>query len=328
MKTDLKKVLVSCYLCGADDTRLIARGTDREYYTTPDEFNVVECKACALRYLNPRPDVIELPTIYPSDYYSYHMDVEPDELGLAARLRHGVHGRRFARVMRHLGPREKVDLMDVGCGDGWMLYLLKGADPARIRTFGIDINPEVCERARARGHTVYCGLFEETNFDQGFDIINLSNVIEHVTDPAGVVRKSWESLRPGGLLILETPNYDSWDARYFRDGSWGSYHIPRHFTFFNASTIAKLGRLAGFELAEITYSPAPTQWVWTIHNLLLKSTSKVLRSAAPLFEPRDCFAGGLKPFLLLGALTTMDWLGLRLTGQTSNMSVVLKKKDG
>jgi SAM-dependent methyltransferase len=319
------KVNISCYLCGKDDGVPIASGVDREYYTTPDVFNIVECSNCKLGYLNPRPAVSELPVIYPSNYYSYHMDIDPSKLGVASRLRHKVHGRRFRSLLQHLDGREAIDLLDVGCGDGWMLYLFKSADPKRIKTFGVDINEQVCAAARARGHIVYCGLFEDTDFDQKFDVINLSNVIEHVTDPVAVVKKSFTSLRPGGILILETPSRDSWDARFFRSGNWGSYHIPRHFTFFNPKTIERLGLEAGLSMAEIRFSPAPTQWVWTMHNVFYGRKSAISKYLAKIFEPADCFTSGFKPFLLLGFFTVFDWIGLKLTGQTSNMTVVLKK---
>ena len=94
----------------------------------------------------------------------------------------------FSSQKQHLTHHRTL----VGCGDGWMLYLFKLADPKRIRTFGVDINEKVCAAARSRGHTVYCGLFEDVQFDQQFDVINLSNVIEHVTDPG---RRRQEGIR-------------------------------------------------------------------------------------------------------------------------------------
>jgi SAM-dependent methyltransferase len=321
----MQKLNVNCYICKKNEFFFVASGVDREYYTTPDVFDVVECLNCKLRYLNPRPTVSELPVIYPSNYYSYHMDIDPSKLGIASRLRHRVHGRRFRGLLKNLEGRATIDLLDVGCGDGWMLYLFKLADPDRITTYGVDINEQVCASARARGHIVYCGLFEDTVFDQKFDVINLSNVIEHVTDPVAVVKKSYSSLRAGGILILETPNRDSWDARLFRRGAWGSYHIPRHFTFFNPETIERLGSEAGFTMAEIRFSPAPTQWIWTMHNLFHGRKSAVSKFLAKIFEPADCFTSGVKPFLLLGFFTIFDWFGLKITGQTSNMTVVLKK---
>ena len=325
MQPNILKEKVRCYLCGSDQTILIASGTDREYYTTPEVFLVVECCCCKLRYLNPRPAISELSTIYPLSYYSYHMDVDKEALGFAARMRHRAHGHRFRDMLSFVDSRDSIDVLDVGCGDGWMLYLFKLADPHRIKTFGIDINPAVCQAARSRGHTVFCGLFEDSQFNQQFDVINLSNVIEHVTNPAAVVEKSFSVLKKGGILILETPNCDSWDARLFKEGLWGSYHIPRHFTFFNPSTISKLGSDAGFKLSKISFTPAPTQWVWTMHNIFLSRKGRLANAVAKLFEPADCFTGGMKPFFLLGMFTVFDWVCLKITGQSSNMTAVFKK---
>ena len=117
-KRSIETVHLNCYLCGSSENVLVASGGDREYYTTDDVFHVVECSKCGLGFLNPRPTVAELDTIYPPDYYSYNMDADPADLGLALQLRHKVHGRRIRSLLRHLDNRPQIDLLDVGCGDG------------------------------------------------------------------------------------------------------------------------------------------------------------------------------------------------------------------
>ncbi len=73
MKSGIKKVETSCNFCGGSDRKLITTGREHEYdNTTSDVFNVVKCTGCGLVYLNPRPDVSELSTIYPPNYYSYN----------------------------------------------------------------------------------------------------------------------------------------------------------------------------------------------------------------------------------------------------------------
>jgi 2-polyprenyl-3-methyl-5-hydroxy-6-metoxy-1,4-benzoquinol methylase len=52
------------------------------------------------------------------------------------------------------------------------------------------------------------------------------HVIEHVANPARVVRKIAEWLSPGGALVVETPNFDSWDARLFREQMVGRLPYP------------------------------------------------------------------------------------------------------
>jgi len=43
-----------------------------------------------------------------------------------------------------------------------------------------------------------------------------------------------------GALVVETPNLDSWDARLFKETWWGGYHIPRHWTLFDANSLRRL----------------------------------------------------------------------------------------
>src|SRR5580704_17260374 len=72
MRANIEKVHVACNNCGATGGEVIAHGRDHEYPTTPDTFTVVRC-ACGLVYLDPRPSVSELDTIYPKDYYAYQL---------------------------------------------------------------------------------------------------------------------------------------------------------------------------------------------------------------------------------------------------------------
>jgi 2-polyprenyl-3-methyl-5-hydroxy-6-metoxy-1,4-benzoquinol methylase len=75
-------------------------------------------------------------------------------------------------------------------------------------------------------------------------------VIEHVSDPAAVLRALARVLAPGGVLVVETPNVESLDARIFRRRYWGGYHFPRHWNLFSKETITRLGTRAGLEFVE------------------------------------------------------------------------------
>ena len=308
---------------------MIATGRDREYSnTTSDVFNVVQCVRCGLRYLSPRPDTSELDVIYPPNYHAYNIRparTADNRLPLVTRLRHRLYSRRFRRPLQHLDRLSSIDLLDIGCGDGWMLDLYKVAAPGRIITHGIDFKQEVCEIARSYGHAVYCGRFEDVDLPRHFDLVNLSHVIEHVADPRAFVGKVHEVLRPGGLFVVETPNTDTWDWRRFGSGPWGAYHIPRHWTFYDPVSIRRLGESAGFRLREVAFHPAPVHWVWTFNNLSLARPGPLARVGRRLFAPLDVFGGGVKALALLSAFSVFDLFLLRLTGRTSNMMAVFQK---
>lgn len=328
MKNEIEKEQVSCALCGNTDSRAIAHGTDREYPTSSDTFSIVECAGCGLRYLNPRPTIRELGAIYPQSYHAYNIrlpGMTEASLPLVTRLRHKIYSKRFGRVFSHLEDRNPIELLDVGCGDGWMLDLYKLASPKPINTYGVDFSPEVCKVAESCGHTVYCSRFEELDLAGRFDIVNLSHVIEHVSDPLLIARKSFEVLRPGGLFVIETPNTDTLDGKWFEDGIWGAYHIPRHWNLFNPRTLRQLGDKAGFKFMEITFNPAPVHWVWSFNNLSIRKGGVIGRLGRRLFAPLDVFGGGIKAFLLLSTFTVFD-LALKLsTGRTSNMMMIFRK---
>jgi SAM-dependent methyltransferase len=321
---------VGCNLCGSHESRPIARGTDREYATSDNEFHIVECLKCGLRYLNPRPTVNELGRIYPPNYHAYNIRPKgqtEQTLPLVTRLRHKLYSRRFATPLRLLADRPKIDVLDVGCGDGWMLDLYKLADPTRIQTHGVDFNAEVCAVARANGHEVYCARFEDLAMSGRFDLVNISHVIEHVSDPTAVARKSFEVLKPGGLFVIETPNIDTVDCRMFLSGDWGAYHFPRHWNLFDPRTLRQLGENAGFRLAALTFHPAPVHWVWSLHNVSLRKSGWMARIGQRLFAPLDVFGGGSKAFLMLAAGTLADMIVYATTRRTSNMMAVFRKES-
>jgi len=305
---DASTETVACNQCGSCDSQVIARGTDREYYTSDDVYSIVQCQSCNLIYLNPRPTAAELPRIYPPSYHSYILDEAAGSRGsFITRMRQKAGARRFSPVMRHLKARETIDLLDVGCGNGWLLGVFKSLDPKRIKTFGVEISEPVCEAARKLGHTVYCGRFEDINLDRPFDAVNLTHVIEHVSDPRMVVRKAYEALKPGGVLVLETPNIGSIEWPLFKEGNWGAYHIPRHWYFYNRDTIRALGEVEGFSIADWYCHPGPTHWVWTMHNVCVgKDAGFFSRLGRAIFDPVRIFRGGLVSTGAMGAFFLLD----------------------
>jgi hypothetical protein len=145
-------------------------------------------------------------------------------------------------------------------------------------------------------------------------------VIEHVEQPVAVVRRLAESLTPGGVLALETPNLDSWDARLFRQQYWGGYHIPRHWHLFTPQTMTRLLTSAGLDVVTIEYQTGHSFWLYSIHHRLRYGTPPRPRLAAH-FNP---IGGSL---LALAAVTAFDKARAALGAATSAMLVIARKPD-
>lgn len=330
MKENIKKILVACNQCQSTNYTIVASDKDREFPEISDDiFNMVQCANCGLHYLNPRPDISALSIIYPKNYQAYNIRmpaVREEKKPFVIRLRHKIYSKRFKPVLKHLNHLKKIDMLDVGCGDGWQLDLYKQLAPQKINTFGVEIREEACQVAESYGHKTYCGLFENLDFNgQQFDLINLSQVIEHVADPKIFMQHIFKVLKPGGILALETPNTNSLDAKIFRSRHWGAYHFPRHWTLYDPSSIKQLGESTGFMLRELYFTPSPVHWVWTINSYLISKGNFYKKIARWIFTPLGVFHGSVRTFILLSSFTLVDIFFKLTTGQASNMMAVFQK---
>lgn len=346
MKSDIKKVHVKCNSCNSEDTEFVTSGSEHEYdNTTDDIFCMVKCKQCGLYYLNPRPDVCELKTIYPDNYYAYNLQAVNQEVenrnSLLFRARKFVYLKKLIDCLKLCPRATRLKVLDIGCADGRALNWYRQIKDFDIETYGVDFDQQAVEKARSQGHRVYLGRFEEADIPEGtFDLAVATHVIEHVADPKGFASKVYRILKPGGIFLCETPNCDSLDARWFAKKHWGGYHFPRHWVLYSPKSIRALAQSIGFDLLRIDYYPAPAFWNWTLHSLV-KSVGKMNedggatadrtgralsgRIADALFPPVDFQKNNLRNLLAVSTFTLLD-LAIKLcTGQTSNMSVVLRK---
>jgi SAM-dependent methyltransferase len=120
--------------------------------------------------------------------------------------------RMLAGILRHRsGPAVIVDL---GCGDGATLAVAAKQNPEH-HVAGIDWSADALRQARARGLTVVRGTMETRLpvADDVADVVIMSELIEHLVDPDGAVAEVRRVLRPGGALLLSTPNLAAWYNR-------------------------------------------------------------------------------------------------------------------
>jgi SAM-dependent methyltransferase len=118
----------------------------------------------------------------------------------------------LAGILRGLdGP---AVILDVGCGDGSALAVAGGRNPAH-RFAGVDWSGGALRRAQALGLTVLRGSIDPRLplVDGAVDVVIMSELIEHLVDPDGAVAEVRRVLRPGGSLLLSTPNLAAWYNR-------------------------------------------------------------------------------------------------------------------
>jgi SAM-dependent methyltransferase len=307
----LSLVETRCGSCGADDFAFEASGVDFEYATVGNEFRFVRCRICDHLYLNPRPSGGDLPAIYPGDYYAY----EHDAGGLVARLRRVWEGRKV-RLYRSLIDPGRRRILDVGCGDGRFLSLLREFGSEEWELEGIDIDADAALKCAAKGFATHVSRVED--FDSGaesYDGVIMLQLIEHVDDPGAICDRVFALLRPGGCFIIETPNPAGLDYRIFRRSWWGHYHFPRHWNLFSTPALRRLLEKRGFEVERIEYLISTSAWTISLHNYFLDRG----------FPDRFVRFLHFKNPLLLAIFVMLDFLRAKLGCETSNQRVVARK---
>ena len=261
-----------CPMCGRPGEVLYEGLRDR-YWDAPGVWSFRRCNSCAHMWLDPRPVPEDVGKLYTS-YFTHGIErADPFQgAGIWPRFRRGVieslgypfivrdgTERLFGRLARLLPPVwEECDelcrsiagpprglLLDVGCGDGTYLRTMRDLG-WKVR--GLEPDVQAASVARAHDLDVIEGTVESSLRDRdAYDVIILSHVIEHVVDPAYALTVLRDALRPGGTLLLITPNAGSVGHRRF-GASW--YHLdpPRHLQLFTVPNLIAQTRSAGLEI--------------------------------------------------------------------------------
>jgi SAM-dependent methyltransferase len=125
--------------------------------------------------------------------------------------------RRQARMLQGVlrGTPSPASIVDVGCGDGMATDLAARANPGH-RFVGLDWSSDALRQAQARGLTLVRASAESAGLpiaSASADVMIMSELIEHLVDPDSVLDEAWRVLKPGGTLLLSTPNLAAWYNR-------------------------------------------------------------------------------------------------------------------
>jgi SAM-dependent methyltransferase len=236
--------LEACPACGARDAEAAELGLRR-------------CAACGTVYAQEYADPGE---VFVDGYFeggagSYGIDTaHPRFQAFMAQ----VCARRCA-FMEQLGGAGS--LLDVGCGGG---ELLRAALARGWRAAGAEPMAQAAELARSRapGADIRVGLSSEVGFEErSFDVVCAFHVLEHMPDARAFLRELARFARPGGLVVVETPNYASLLRR--RHGSnWIHLRPLEHLAHFTPQTMRGAFARAGLDVVRIT---TPT-WIVDQHT--------------------------------------------------------------
>ncbi len=251
----------TCILCDSGESEvLVAHGRDYEY-DVPFEADVERCTLCGLAWQSPKPTWGQLPGFYPPDYSNYSPPSSLIARGLV-RITEYLEARQVKALVGDTGR-----ILDVGCGSGHYFETLRPYGDWVLE--GTDISEHAAGRAIANGYRVHIGELENLDIPDGrFDMVRMSHLLEHVINPISTSRRAWELLKPGGYLVLETPNISCPDFLVFRR-YWGALHLPRHIHFFNGRTMRRMLEDVGFPKTRLCFTLMTTGWALSVQNWLM-----------------------------------------------------------
>lgn len=163
-------------------------------------------------------------------------------------------------------------VLDVGCGNGWLLRTLVNALPQRPeRIVGVDPALDGVTRARqllpeADIHVLDLSRPLRDMVGDGYDLVLSTEVVEHVYDTPEWMRQIVECMAPGGVFVCSTP-YHGWlkNVALAATGKWDRHHQPLktggHIKFFSKATLRQLAEDAGLTV-EVFAGVGRGPWLW------------------------------------------------------------------
>lgn len=240
--------LVLCNLCGAYDYAVVyrsipPRGLEEvalsERFAASSGFTaneqVVRCRRCGLVYMNPRINCRMIVEGYArADNSTYLSQGE----GRLRTFRRGV------RLLSAHAATQKGRLLDVGSAGG---FFLKAAQEAGWEVYGIEPSAQLCEFGLREFdlRNIRQGTLHDVHYpDNFFDAVTYWDVLEHVPDPAQDLAEVFRIIRPGGIFLVNYPDFSSIWARLLRRKWW--FLLSVHLYYFTPTTIGELLQKTGF----------------------------------------------------------------------------------
>jgi SAM-dependent methyltransferase len=304
MTSELRTIRVrDCPVCGREG-RFLYAGLNDTQTALEGRWSYSHCANCQVLWLDPRPDPRDLARLYAGDYYTHDQPLDDWDTRLihgrsldGASFSHRLQVDLFARfVGKDLAPRAPLfrrllvslmwavphvrdviggragwmkprpgaRLLDVGCGGGDYLALMRflGWDVQ-----GVEPDPKACAAARTRfALPVFNGDLATVDLPRAsFDVVTSFHAIEHMERPFELIERAMPLLKPGGRMLIVTPNSTGLGHRLFRS-AFSDLLPPRHLIIFSGMALSRNAETLGARVVECRSTARRGHTVWIDSN--------------------------------------------------------------
>jgi len=215
---------VPCNLCGSERASHVFTIRDNRFLTDQVDFNVVRCAKCSLVRVDPRPPEEDIHRYYHDDFYRGQENPKEALRNMEPRSR---------AMAEHVNRYPRGRLLDIGCFRGEFMEHMRAEQGWEVAGVEFSERPP-----NYFGLDIFYGDIADAPYpEQSFDVITLWAVLEHVYDPSRMLAHVHRFLKPGGVVIILVPNFNTIQARFM----WQD-DVPRHLTMFTRGTLGRMLR--------------------------------------------------------------------------------------
>ncbi len=212
-------------------------------------FDVIECTNCGFKHVYPLPTDEKIENVYRHEYYSEEKPLYLERVQEDSDWWSQVYQGRYEIFEKNLESNQRT-LLDIGSGPG--LFLMSAKSRGWVAK-GIEPNIKAAQYSQGLGLDVENIFFnEDSYFTLGkFDVINMGEVLEHISNPLELLQLARKCLNEDGLICIVVPN----DFNPLQSILQGNFDYPawwvsppHHINYFNFNTLSMLLNSAGYEV--------------------------------------------------------------------------------
>ena len=215
------------------------------------------------------------------DWKAYYLEEHKRHRFVPEQDRYEPHRVALAELLledatKHLGDTPRT-ILDVGCGDGNLVRTWEARHG--LRALGSDLSPYRTAYARKHGQgTFLCSRADALPFvDDQFEAISMIEVLEHMEDPATVLR---ELRRVARKVVLVSVPYDQELVIQQCPHCLESFHVDGHIQRFAPETLRETAERAGFRVLNTRSYSIPSRWEDSLPGRILPGAMRRLVNGA------------------------------------------------
>lgn len=235
-----------------------------------EEFDYFECLSCGCLQISEYPS--DMTKYYPKQYYSFespykknfikeYLNICRDKTSFGMKNHIGswllkkLEEPVYIRRLKIANVKFDDKIMDVGCGNGKLLYRMGNAGFSNLTGIDPFIEKDIYYK---NGVKIFKKQLSE--IEEKFDLIMLHHSFEHMSNPHYVMSKLNRLLKPDKYIILGIPLASSWAWRNYRV-NWVNLDAPRHFYLHTVKSLKVIAEKYGFNIINIMYDSLGSQFL-------------------------------------------------------------------